>query len=155
MIRLIQPSLEELSFKQEMLSDEKTMSYNHAYGGTIDFSRSRWLSWYEKWIANNDYHYFYRYIYSEQLHCYVGEVAYRYDIETKRYLCDIIVHSKYRNRGFGKKGLLALCKEAKNNGIKELYDEILLDNPSIHLFLNNDFILEKQTSNVFVVKRVL
>lgn len=35
MLELIKPTLEQLSFKQELLSDEKTMSFNHKYGGTM------------------------------------------------------------------------------------------------------------------------
>ena len=31
------PTLEELRFRQSMLGDPETMSYNHAWGGTIPF----------------------------------------------------------------------------------------------------------------------
>ena len=37
MIELYKPNLEELWFKEKMMNDEDTMSYNHAYGGTIPF----------------------------------------------------------------------------------------------------------------------
>lgn len=155
MIKLIEPKLEELWFKQEFLRDKQTMSYNHAYGGTIDFPKEKWESWYQKWIGNHDTRYFYRYIYSEVLQTYVGEVAYRYEEKTNCYICDVIVHAKYRGQGFGTMGLNLLCLEAKKNGLSMLYDEILLDNPSIHLFLKNGFILERQTDEVFVVRREL
>lgn len=38
MLHLHKPTREELRFRQELLSDPSTMSYNHAYGGTIVFS---------------------------------------------------------------------------------------------------------------------
>ena len=42
MVVLVKPTIDELSFKQELLSDEETMSFNHKYGGTIDFNKDRW-----------------------------------------------------------------------------------------------------------------
>lgn len=152
---LVKPSLSEMSFRQELLSDEKTMSYNHAYGGTIDFPIYKWDKWYNKWIGANDERYLYRYIYSNQFNCFVGETAYHYIEESDRYICDVIVHDKYRNHGFGKAGLNLLCQEAKNHGIIELYDEILLDNSSIHLFMKNGFEIVEQTDTCFVVKKKL
>lgn len=155
MLELIKPKLEELNFKQELLSDETTMSFNNIYGGTIDFPKERWLIWYQKWIESNNPNYFYRYLYSKELNVYVGEVAYHYEEETDRYLCDVIIHAKYRNKGFGKEGLNLLCKCAKENGIHVLYDDILLDNPSVYLFLKNGFIEEKRTDEIVIVKKNL
>ena len=37
MLTLYEPKYEDLWFRQMMLEDEDTMSYNHAYGGTIPF----------------------------------------------------------------------------------------------------------------------
>lgn len=39
MIAFYEPGVEELWFKEKLLSDEETMSYNRAYGGTIPFPR--------------------------------------------------------------------------------------------------------------------
>ena len=41
MLHLHKPTREELRFRQELLSDPSTMSYNHAYGGTIVFPPAR------------------------------------------------------------------------------------------------------------------
>lgn len=62
MIELYTPTIEDLWFKEKMLSDEQTMSYNHAYGGTIPFPKERWSSWHDRWIANHEGKRFYRYI---------------------------------------------------------------------------------------------
>jgi len=37
MVRPYIPRLEDLWFRQALLADGQTMSYNHAYGGTIAF----------------------------------------------------------------------------------------------------------------------
>ena len=153
MLELIKPTLEQLSFKQELLSDEKTMLFNCKYGGTIDFNRDRWHSWYNKWIASSNSNYFYRYLYSKKHQCFVGEIAYHY--EDDRYLCDVIIHSKYRNLGYGGQGLDLLCECAKENGINVLYDDILLDNPSVHMFLKHGFHIVDKTNECYIVRKYL
>ena len=46
-IILYTPSLENLWFRQKMMADEETMSYNHAWGGTIPFPKEAWHGWYD------------------------------------------------------------------------------------------------------------
>lgn len=46
-ITLYTPSLEDLWFRQKMMADEETMSYNHAWGGTIPFPKEAWHGWYD------------------------------------------------------------------------------------------------------------
>ena len=154
-ITLVPPAPAEMAFRQSLLADEATMAYNCAYGGTIDFSKDRWEKWYHKWIGAKDPHYFYRYLYSRVLDAYAGEAAYHYETETGRYLCDVIVHANYRSQGFGTLGLNLLCNAAKANGIDELYDEILLDNPSVHLFLKNGFEKAGRTDEAYIVRKKL
>ena len=153
MLVLVKPTIDELSFKQELLSDEETMSFNHKYGGTIDFNKDRWQAWYDKWISSSNPNYFYRYLYSSKHQCFVGEIAYHF--EDDRYLCDVIIHSKYRNLGFGGKGLDLLCECAKENGIDVLYDDILLDNSSVHLFLKHGFYIVDKTDECYIVRKNL
>ena len=45
-IVLKSPTFEELWFIEKLLSDPETMSYNHAYGGTINFPKEQWEEWY-------------------------------------------------------------------------------------------------------------
>lgn len=47
MLTLYEPKYEDLWFRQMMLADEDTMSYNHAWGGTIPFGEDKWRSWYD------------------------------------------------------------------------------------------------------------
>ena len=79
MIELYQPQMEELSFRQTMLEDAETMSYNHAWGGTVAFPRERWASWYETWLLNHQNRRFYRYIREGDI--FVGGAAYHFDQE--------------------------------------------------------------------------
>jgi hypothetical protein len=48
MIELYEPRIEDLWFKEKMMGDEQTMSYNHAYGGTIPFPKEYWTDWHSR-----------------------------------------------------------------------------------------------------------
>ena len=133
------PSLEELSFRQYLLSDPDTMAYNRAWGGTIDFPRERWEDWYRRWLEDSSGVHFYRYLYAPQLNAFVGETAYHLDEELGGYICDVIVSAQYRGRGYGTYGLSLLCQAAKANGVPRLLDNIAVNNPSVSLFLKAGF----------------
>lgn len=60
-LKLYKPSYEDLWFRKQFLADEETMSYNHAWGGIIDFSEEKWSGWYEKWVCCKNGTRFYRY----------------------------------------------------------------------------------------------
>jgi diamine N-acetyltransferase len=36
-------------FRESLMADEETMSYNHAWGGTIPFPKERWKGFYEEY----------------------------------------------------------------------------------------------------------
>ncbi len=149
MLKLLKPKYEELVFRQELLSDKETMSYNAKWGGTIDFSPDRWRDWYEEWILNHN-KCFYRYLYSEEKNAFIGEVAYHFDDEFQCYICDIIIKSCYRGQGFGKTGLMLLLQEAKKQGISVIYDNIAADNTAVKLFEKFGFI-EKWRNEDFIM----
>ena len=109
MLKLYTPKFEDLWFRQQLMIDEATMSYNHAWGGTIDFPESSWQGWYDFWIENPEGKRFYRYLQKENGE-FVGEIAYHYDGKTYNgYMADVIVFAKYRGSGYGKEGLRLLC----------------------------------------------
>ncbi len=153
MIKLYEPKLEDLWFKEKLLNDEQTMSYNHTYGGTISFPREKWEIWYDKWIINHENYRSYRYVKLNNI--FIGECAYHYDFEKNIYLIDIIIYNKYRNNGYRKLALKMLCDIAKSNGIKTLYDEIAIDNTSINLFLKCGFEKVLETNEYILVKKDL
>ena len=153
MIELYEPCIEDLWFKEKMMGDEQTMSYNHAYGGTIPFPKKHWADWHDRWITNHNSKRFYRYI--KENNSFVGEVAYHFDEERQIYIADVIIFVPYRGKGYGRKGLMLLCEAAKENGIKELHDDIAIDNSSVELFLKCGFAEVLRTSEYVLVKKEL
>lgn len=154
MLSVHRPAMDELRFKQMMMADEQTMSYNHAFGGTIPFPEERWTEWYSRWIVNNGNKRYYRYLKNAD-GIFVGEISYHHDSEMNVYMADVVMYSEYRGRGYGRQALDMLCNIAKENGITELYDEIAADNPSIRLFLRHGFSEESRTENTVILKKIL
>ena len=151
MIELHIPAVEELWFKEKMLADEQTMSYNYAYGGTIPFPKEKLEKWHDRWIVNHENKRFYRYI--KENNTFLGELACHFDEERDMYFVDVIVYAPYRKKGYGCQALLILCEIAKNNGIEELYDEIASDNPSIKMFLKCGFTEVSRTGEYVLVRK--
>ena len=155
MLKLYRPELEDLWFREEFMSDPDTMSYNHLCGGIIPFPREKWENWYHKWIVQSGEERYYRYLLNGETNEFVGEIAYHLDPSENIYIADIIIHAKYRGRGYGAEGLRLLCKAAKDNGVAVLYDDIAAGNPSVHMFLKHGFTIDHQTDDIVMVKRVL
>lgn len=154
-IVLYKPELDELGFRQSLLGDAETMAYNHAYGGTIPFLRERWADWYSRWVEDGTGERFYRYLCHEASGIFVGEAAYRCDDEFGGYVCDVLVLARHRGRGFGRQGLALLCAAAKENGVKQLMDNIAVDNPSVELFRRMGFRERLRTSEYILVEKEL
>ena len=154
MLEVIRPELYEMSFREYLMADEMTMSYNAKWGGTIPFPREEWEDWYDAWIRKPDNKRYYRYLKNEEDE-FVGEIAYHYDSQRDIYICDVIILAKFRNRGYGTEGLKLLCDAAKDNGISVLHDDIAADNPSYKLFLKNGFEIEYQNDEALMVKKSL
>ncbi|MBO4623139.1 MAG: GNAT family N-acetyltransferase [Bacilli bacterium] len=154
MVKLYKPKINDLWFKELMLSDEETMSYNLMWGGTIPFPKEEWEDWYDYWIVNHDNKRFYRYVVDEDDN-YVGKVAYHYDANEDKYLIDVIIYSKYRHKGYGEDSLKSLLDVARNNGIKIVYDNIAKDNKAISLFLKLGFIIDYEEDKFIYLKKEL
>lgn len=155
MIRCHQPTLDELWFRESLMADPETMSYNNAWGGTIPFPREKWESWYQYWIGNPEGKRFYRYLQDEETGEFVGEIAWHLDEKRNIHICDVIILARYRNRGYGSEGIRLLCEAAKRSGIAILYDDIAADNPSWKLFLKNGFEISSRDDEVVMVRKVL
>ncbi|MBQ5342955.1 MAG: GNAT family N-acetyltransferase [Oscillospiraceae bacterium] len=149
------PSLNELSFRELMLGDEETMSYNNAWGGTVPFPMEDWADWYDHWIVNTADKRFYRYIKDSSTGEFIGEIAYHYDEGRQIHIADVIVFSPYRNRGYGSKALKLLCMEAAERGVDVLYDDIAIDNPGISIFLREGFTEEYRTDEIIMLRKDL
>ena len=154
MIRIFKPELNDLWFRQAMLADEETMAYNRAWGGTIPFQEDRWAEWYDYWVVNDEGKRFYRYVRDESGR-FVGEIAYHYDEELEGFMADVIIHAKYRGRGFGGEALELLCRAAGENGVSALYDDIAADNPAIGMFLHRGFNVDRHREKTILLKKEL
>ena len=153
-LKLYKPKLEDLWFKSKMLADKDTMSYNNRFGGTIEFIEVDWKDWYDYWLINCDNERYYRYLVDDNNN-FIGEIAYHLDYDTKFYIANIIVYAKYRGKGFGKQGLQLLLDEAKKNGLKEIYDDIAIDNSAIKLFKEFGFYEIYRTDDIIMLKKEL
>ena len=67
----------------------------------------------------------------------------------------MIIYAPYRGKGYGRTGLLLLCENAKSNGIKELHDDIAIDNSAVKLFLKCGFVEVLRTTEYVLVKKEL
>lgn len=153
-LRLIEPKYEDMWFRQTMLEDPETMSYNHAWGGTIPFPEDKWKAWYSHWVIGQEDNHFYRFLQTED-GTFVGEAAYHLDEEQGIRLADVIIYAPYRGRGYGGQALDLLCAAAKENGADALYDDIALDNPAITLFLKHGFAEEYRTDTIIMLRKDL
>lgn len=155
MLKVVKPELEDLWFRESMMADIETMSYNDAWGGTISFPKEDWEEWYTLWVRNSGQERYYRYLKDDANKVFVGEISYHFDKLRNIYICDVIIKAEFRKQGFGTQGIQLLCKAAKANGVEALYDNIAADNPSAHLFLKNGFSIEFQNDEILMVKTVL
>jgi RimJ/RimL family protein N-acetyltransferase len=155
MILLHKPELPELWFREKLLSDPETMSYNHAWGGTIPFPEEVWADWYDHWLVRHEDKRFYRYLRESGTGAFVGEIACHYDGDRGLWLADVIVDAGQRGKGYGREGLRLLCRAAAERGITVLYDDIAIDNPAISLFLREGFREEYRTDEIIMLRKEL
>ena len=153
-LTLYRPELDELAWRETWLNDSETMSYNHAYGGTIAFPRERWADWYARWIGDEGARY-YRYLRLGDSGEFVGNIAYYYDEEFDGYLCEVLISARYRGRGFGRRGLSLLCEAARANGVRRLLDTVAVDNPAATMFLRDGFRERRRTGEFILVEKEL
>lgn len=153
-LTVCKPEYKDLWFRQMMLSDEETMSYNRAWGGTVPFPEEQWERWYDRWLIHTDGERYYRYLKNGEDR-FVGEIAYHFDCDVGGYLANVIIYAEYRGRGYGTQALSMLCSAAKAHGIRVLYDNVATDNPAIGLFLKQNFSEEYRTEEIVMLKKEL
>ena len=151
MITLYKPTIDDLHYRQSLIADKETMSYNEKWGGAIDWSQEKWPAWAEKWLNSEENKYFYRYICDGKSGMFVGEAAFHYDEEYGMHVVSIIVQAKHRGKGCGRKALSLLIDEAKRLGIDRLCDDISVDNPSIQLFMRMGFNEKWRTDDIVML----
>ena len=155
MILFHRPAPEELWFRAELLSDERTMDYNRAWGGAIGFPQARWKTWYERWLGRSGGQRFYRYLTDSETGAFVGEAAYHLDEAQGRYLADVIVYAPFRGRGYGRAGLALLCEAARMHGLTELWDELAPESGAAALFRALGFTAEGRGAQGILLRKDL
>ncbi len=142
-LSLYKPALKDLWYRQSLVENEDTMSFNDNNGGIFPFNESKWDMWYQKWIQ--DPNYWYRYLVNEENE-YVGEVSYVKMDEVGSCLLCIIIESNKRNQGYGTEGLHLLMNEVKKAGFQKVY----IDRNVSSIFKKNGFVLEQE----FLIKQL-
>ena len=157
-ISLYIPKLEDFWYEEKVESDPESMSYNAGYDvsyygyhydtGCIDFPKERWQFVLDRRIRENRY---FAYIKDNDINEYVGYVNYQYNSDENRYECGILIESIYRGKGYSKDALKLLCDVAKENGIKEMYDNFEIDRGNtLAIFKKVGFeVVEEQTWKKF------
>lgn len=128
------PSYEELYYRQKILSQPDTMSYNKGYElgfanynnetGCIDFRNEFWSNWHSRWISNEPER-FYAYIAEEKSNNYIGEVSFHYDKGSNIHCIGIVIEAKHRGKGYCSEGLIKLEEKA--------FDELNIDKLRNHI----------------------
>ena len=124
------PELSELGFRQRLLSDPETMSYNagcdlgfpgyHNDTGCIDFPRGDWDGWYARWVGAEPTR-FYAYLQDTATGEFVGEVSLYETTGPGVYGMGIVLHSSRRGRGCSREGIRLLLDHAFGElGAKEV-----------------------------------
>ena len=152
-LELYEPKLEDMWFRQKMLEDDETMSYNAHWGGAVSFPKEDWEEWYNHWVINNESKRYYRYV--KDGDNFVGEIAYHYDETYGGNVANVIIYAKYRKQGYGTEALNLLCQAVKDSGANVLYDDIAIDNPAISLFLKAGFVEQYRTNEIILLKKEL
>ena len=150
MIKLVQPQITDLKYRKKLLKDKKTMAFNKINGGTVDFNEKIWKSWYQLWMNDTKHYYSY-----DEIKKYIGEVSYYFEEEYREYVLNIIIEYPYRHLGKGKVALELLCKQAKDNGLRFLCDDIETNNPAKKLFLDLGFKEVWARENITMLKKRL
>ena len=130
-ISLYVPKIEDLWFRKQLLSDEKTMFFNAGYEinsnfydnntGCFDFSEETWQEWYERKVLSQNS--FYAYILDEEK--FIGEV--NFNLNGEKASIGIIIKYEFRGLGYSQPALLLLINEAKKRGARVLTDDIPTD----------------------------
>ena len=130
-LELYIPALDELWFRQKMMSDAETMSYNANYDdyagyhrdtGCIDFPKSEWGEWYKDWVGKEPKR-FYAYIKRTSDGEWIGDVCFHYAPEYDWWDMGIVIYAPYRGKGYSVPALRLMSEYAfKQCGVTRLHN---------------------------------
>ena len=144
------PGLREMEYRQRMLSQPETMSYNagmpvDAEGydvrtGCIDFPIQDWRYWRDVWLWREPSRYS-AYLLDEETGEFVGEVCYYYDMETDAHGTGVLIEGRHRGKGYGTAGLKLLAEHAfAHPEVDRLMAELPVDrDQAVRMYLSAGF----------------
>ncbi|MCQ2437571.1 MAG: GNAT family N-acetyltransferase [Clostridia bacterium] len=149
-LKLHVPGLKDMSYRQGLLADPDTMSYNAMNGfdaegydpstGCIDFPVTDWRYWRDVWLYREPARYS-AYLLDEDTGCFVGEICYYYDMERDSHNVGVIIEHKHRNKGYATEGLKLITEYAfRREEIDCLHVDLPLDNePALRAYMTAGF----------------
>lgn len=115
------PSCRELWYRQKIMQDPDTMSYNKGYDldfdgydkatGCIAFPEREWADWYA-WFIGQEPRRFYAYIVRESDGEFIGEVNVHRNEDAVWYEMGIVLEAKYRGKGYAVDAMRLLLEYA-------------------------------------------
>lgn len=115
------PAYDELWYRQKIMQDPDTMSYNKDYDldfegydkatGCMAFPEQEWADWYAYFIGQEPQR-FYAYIAREADGAFIGEVNVHRNPNARWYEMGIVIEAKYRGRGYAADSLWLLLQHA-------------------------------------------
>ena len=115
------PAYEELWYRQKIMQDPDTMSYNKNHDlnfdsydkttGCIAFPEQEWEDWYSYFIGQEPQR-FYAYIVRESDGAFIGEVNVHRNVDANWYEMGIVLEAKYRGKGYAVAALRLLLQHA-------------------------------------------
>ncbi len=115
------PSYEELWYRQKIMQDSDTMSYNKGYDldfegydkatGCLAFPEQKWADWYT-YFNGQEPQRFYAYIVRKTDGIFIGEVNVHRNPNAPWHEMGIVLEAKYRGNGYGTEALWLLLQHA-------------------------------------------
>ena len=127
------PTYKELGYRQKIMQDPDTMSYNKGYDlnfdgydkstGCISFPKHEWADWYTYFIGQEPRR-FYAYIVRESDGKFIGEVNVHMNADAGWYEMGIVLEAKYRSKGYAVAALRLLLQHAfEKMGAEAVHNE--------------------------------
>lgn len=115
------PTLDELWYRERLMSDPDTMAYNKGYDlsfdgydretGCIAFPREEWAAWHAYFVGQEPLRY-YAYIARERDGAFLGEVNLHKSVLHDWHDMGIVLEARYRGQGYSVEALRLLLRQA-------------------------------------------
>lgn len=154
------PTYGELEYRQKIMQDSDTMSYNKGYDlnfdgydkatGCIAFPEHEWADWYTYFIGQEP-HRFYAYIVRESDGEFIGEVNLHMNADADWYEMGIVLEAKYRGKGYAVAALRLLMQHAfEKMGAEAVHNEFEEErSAAVQTHLSVGFTLYRQENKIF------